>query len=247
MVPLLLVALGCLLMIPSCAEFIAERLPQPYGANTLGLRSAPWVDGERVEYRVVDSLDRYLGRAGFTFAKDGGDWVLNHTSETARLEEHYTMKLEGWSLKPISQVKSIATPEGSIKLSTRYIGGKVEVSASTRPSGSRDGNTITLATSIPTDAYDNDQLPMSLRSLPFETGYTAQYTNIISGTLRTPTTITVKGKETVKTPAGTFESWRVVADFGKVSHYLWYQVEAPHHLVKYDNGDAKLVLSAISP
>jgi membrane protease YdiL (CAAX protease family) len=48
----------------------------------------------------------------------------------------------------------------------------------------------------------------------------------------------VVGKETVSTPAGEFETWKVTLG----SETAWYSLDAPHTLVQYDNGMSVYVM-----
>lgn len=244
-IPLALVVLGLLMLLPSCTEFIGTKIPRPFDSNALDLEPPQWANGETIEYRVVDDFDRYLGYVNFSFHRDGGGWVLRRSGETPRIEEHFTLRLDGATLKPISQVKTVSTAEGNLDLRTRYDRDKVEVEARVarqeQKASNRAPTRVTI--SVPPDSIDNDQLPMLLRCLPFSPGYVAEYTNVIPElALNTPVTVRVLGRELVSTPAGVFDTWRVEADFGQIEHILWYETAAPHHLVKYDNGDAVFLL-----
>ena len=246
-IPIILAAIGLLMFLPSCTEFIVTRVPRPFEGSALGLDRPPWSHGDNVEYRVLDGSGDYLGYVNFSFSRDGWNWVLKRSGETARLEEHFVTSLDGFSLRPISQEKTLVTPDGTLEVVARYSGNKVEITAWTgsQPSARRDGVRPDRATlSIPPDAIDNDQLPMVLRSLPFAEGYTLKCTNVIPELfLKTPTTITVLGNDDIETAIGVFHAWKVEADFGQIKHYLWYQVAEPHHLVKYDNGDTLFLLA----
>ena len=244
-IPLMLTVMGLLMFLPSCTEFIATKIPRPFDSSALDLERPQWSNGETIEYRVVDDLGNYLGYVQFAFARDGGNWVLTRSGETARLEEHFTLRLDGGTLKPISQVKTFSTAEGNLELKARYHSDKVEIEARIGEPGQKaDRQAITkMSATVPPNAVDNDQLPMLLRCLPFSEGYSAEYINVVPElALNTPVTVKVLGREIVDTPAGLFDAWRVEVDFGQVVHSLWYEVDSPHHLVKYDNGDAQYLL-----
>ena len=81
---------------------------------------------------------------------------------------------------------------------------------------------------------------MILRALPFKEGY--QGALVIVPSMGDPATlnavVTVTGQETITTALGPVRSWRVEAQFenSNTIQVLWYSVEAPNYLVKYDNG-----------
>jgi hypothetical protein len=52
-------------------------------------------------------------------------------------------------------------------------------------------------------------------------------------------------RETVDTPAGRIEAWRVIIDAGRSRQFAWYSTDAAHHLVRYDNGRTTFILQRI--
>jgi hypothetical protein len=50
--------------------------------------------------------------------------------------------------------------------------------------------------------------------------------------------VTVTGQETLTTPLGPVRSWRVEAQFENSAtvQVMWYSVDSPNYLVKYDTG-----------
>jgi hypothetical protein len=58
-------------------------------------------------------------------------------------------------------------------------------------------------------------------------------------------TISVIGKESIETPAGTFEAWKLELSVAGGKQYFWYAVEKPNYLVKYDNGYTICLLQEI--
>jgi hypothetical protein len=106
-----------------------------------------------------------------------------------------------------------------------------------------NGKTTTASIDVPSNALDNDQLLMTLRALPFAQGYAADYVTVVAqNALRVNTTIAVVGTETIEVPAGSYEAWHVELQAGQSTQNAWYQVDAPHMLVQYDNGANRMVL-----
>ncbi|HEY3315295.1 MAG TPA: hypothetical protein VGL40_08500 [Bacillota bacterium] len=50
----------------------------------------------------------------------------------------------------------------------------------------------------------------------------------------------VAAVEDVSVPAGTFRCYKFEMPIGPAKQYVWYGVDGPHPLVKYDNGDLAL-------
>ena len=84
--------------------------------------------------------------------------------------------------------------------------------------------------------------PWQLSALPFSSGlvreatlvYPSRWDPDLNASVLTVTdaAVVIHGVESVNTPAGHFMAWCVTVD----GHTAWYEVEAPHTLVKYDDG-----------
>lgn len=105
--------------------------------------------------------------------------------------------------------------------------------------GSYTGNgTTTVAPPVLLDML----WPWQLSALPFSSGlvreatlvYPSRWDPDLNASVLTVTdaAVVVHGVEPVNTPAGHFMAWRVTVD----GNTAWYDVEAPHTLVKYDDG-----------
>jgi hypothetical protein len=87
-----------------------------------------------------------------------------------------------------------------------------------------------------------------VRALPLAEGYRFTYTNIVGASATAlKTTVNVVGKEKIDAPAGSFTTYKVELNFGQASNLAWYDVDKPHHLVRYENTPAKqwLVLTKV--
>ena len=208
----------------------------------LALGSAPWQDGDRAMYDVVDRDGNRLGRSEFTFAREGGAWVLSAADEIGELHQACTVRIDAQTLQPLDEEKTVRTPKADVTLRTSYTGGQLEIKAVV------NGEDRSATISVPAHALDNDQLLMTLRALQFADGYQGSYVNVVAASAtKVKTMVRVQGKETVEVPAGNLEAWRVELDFGQARQHAWYQVDPPHHMVQYDNGTLKFVLAGLSP
>lgn len=204
----------------------------------LPLGPAPWKDGDRLVYDMMDPGGNKAGTLQYCVKKDGNAWVLSSIDKTARIEQDIVMRVDSGTLRPLGEEKTINAMGTTVKVKSAYKEGKLEIS------GVVNGQDKSASVDVPATAIDNDQLQMTLRALKFVEGFEAPLVHIVglSG-LDVDAAIAVKGKETIDVPAGSFETWVVELDFGQTKHRAWYQVASPQNMIQYDKGIFKLVLS----
>jgi hypothetical protein len=204
----------------------------------LALGSAPWSDGDRLQYDWLDKNGTKVGSADYSFAKDGDAWLLSTAEDFASMNQTAKVRVDAQTLAPLGTEKTIKAQGTDALITTAYQGGKLDIKAVV------NGDDKSATMDVPAHSLDNDQIILTLRALQFAEGYEGKYNNIIGqNATRVPTTIRVKGKEQVTVPAGTFEAWKVELDFGQAKHNAWYQVDGAHDLLQYDNGNIKLALT----
>jgi len=220
------------------AALIAACSGRGASVPTVTLGHAPWRDGERLTYNIVDRNGSTLGTSEFRLAQEGDGWQLTATDKAGQLDQTATVRLDGSTLKPLSKEKTIHRAGTDATLKITYSAGKVQINAVV------NGKEQNVSIDMPADGLENDQLLMTLRALPFAQGYDGRLTDVVPDTAsKVPTTVRVASQEQVTTPAGTFTAWRVELDFGQAKQTVWYAVEAPHAMVQYDNGTTRLVLA----
>jgi hypothetical protein len=208
------------------------------GAQQSPFRAAPWQAGDRLIYHVLDKNGNKIGTSGFGFAREGDVWVISFTDKLSNVEQTAMVRLEASSLKPLGEEKSIKAPGVDATVSTTYKDGKLNIDAV------QNGKPSSASIDVPGNAIENDQLLMTLRALPFADRYEVKLVTVVGqNAAKVDTTVRVKGKEKVDVPAGTFEAWKVELDFGQGTQQAWYQVDAPHNMLQYDNGTTKMVLT----
>lgn len=229
---LLLVILAALLVAGCGASATATptAAPAPTGP------AAPWGAGDRAEYSI-ESNGTALGSLVFTTErKDDGHVIKTETSAGA-VTDVSNVRVDK-DLKPIGNTRQVTgAGKADFTLMTVYDKGKLSIQAKTA-----DGDK-TATINVPADSWDNDQSLVSIRALPLADGYSFTYTNVVGASAAVvKTTITVVGRETVTVPAGSFTAYKVEMDFGQGKNLAWYDVKAPHHIVKYENVPAKQVI-----
>ncbi|MGQ9686878.1 MAG: DUF3108 domain-containing protein [Thiobacillaceae bacterium] len=200
-------------------------------APPLTLGPAPWQSGERLSYGWVNRNGEAIGSTDIAFIQEGEAWAILWADKVAGLDQTFTMRIRTDNLRPLGETKTLKAPNTDATISTTYSGGKLQIEAVVK------GQNRSASVDVSENALDNDQLLMTLRAAPFAEGYSAGLVTVVSANAsRLNTTIRVTGQEAITVPAGTYQAWRVELDFGAAKQTAWYEVEAPHNLVQYDNG-----------
>jgi hypothetical protein len=211
----------------------------PPTATGLDLAPAPWSNGETDIYNWLDDASlSQIGTSTITITQQSTNWLIKEVDSIGQEAQTIEMTIATDTLEPVGEQKTIKTSTNDIQLTSVYSNGKVDITAIV------NGTTQKASMDVPSNAVDNDQLLMTLRALPFSEGYSVTY--VIASTMnatKTNGTITVQPQEVVSVPAGSINAWKVEMNFGQATQYAWYEVDAPHRLVKYDNGTTQMVLS----
>ena len=199
--------------------------------------SMPWGNGDRAEY-AIEANGQAVGSLVFTTAAKDMGYVLTTETTIGAVKDVSNVRVDD-SLKPIGATRQLTgAGQSDFTLMTIYDKGKLMIQAKT----SAGDKAATI--DVPADAWDNDQLLMSIRSLPLAAGYTYTLTNVVganAGLIKTQ--LTVVGTESVTVPAGSFNAYKVEMSFGQSKQYIWVDTGTAHHIVKYENTDTKQVIS----
>jgi len=115
--------------------------------------------------------------------------------------------------------------------------GKLKIDTYTRDNEQHD------VIDVPEDAYDDNELLFLLRTIPFEVGYTANFTNVIATAAKEHiATVTVVGEEELQVPSGNFDAYKVEFIMAGSKVYFWYAKNKPHYLLKLDSSASVILL-----
>ncbi|NLG51579.1 MAG: DUF3108 domain-containing protein [Chloroflexi bacterium] len=204
---------------------------------TLELGAAPWQAGDTANYVWLDQSGTEVGTAQVSFAEQEGAWVISQTDNIGTAQQVAEVRVDAETLEPLGEHKTIQAPNTEIEINTTYQDNEVDIQAIV------NGEEQSASMDVPEGALDNDQLLMTLRALPFAEGYEAQVPVLVTqSALKVDLTVTVQGQEEIEVPAGTFNTWRVEISTNQGDQSVWYQVDAPHNLVQYDNGTTRMQL-----
>jgi hypothetical protein len=212
----------------------------PAPGEAITISAIPWPDEEEVSYIIQDQEENTIGSGNLTIAKEGESYILGQYWETGEVKQTGSIRVASDDLKPISEQQTILSSQGEIRINTTYTDNKLKIEAET-PEGNQ-----TVEIDVPEDAYDNDEVLFLFRAIPFEEGYQANYTNVVASAAQKPAvTITVIGKEQVEIAAELFDCWKLELSAAGQKIYMWYSIDSPHYLVKYDNGQSIILLQEI--
>ena len=201
----------------------------------------PWTGAERAEY-VYEAGGKPAGSGVFTVTPKDTGYVFG--SETvAGPVSNITMTSVDKNLKPLGDTVQIS----GTGLATDVALVKIYDNGALRLEAKMANGTKTATVGYPPNTWDNDQLLMSIRALPLAVGYTFSVPIYAGSTAPTNVTIDVTGTETIDVPAGAFNTYKVALDYGQGKQYLWYAVDSPHYLIKYERpeGPQRLILTKV--
>jgi hypothetical protein len=221
------------------------------GLPPLTLSPSPWKDQETDKYTWTNNgSGQSVGTIQYTFKKEIETWLLTSVEKiNDQGVDHETtarVRIDPASLKPIGGEKfvKIQDPNGmttSASFDTTYKDNKFTVNTNVNNAKG------TSAIDVPSDVLDNDQILMTLRAQNYVDGYAARTAVATIGLntdgvvlSSTDVGIRAQGQESLTIPTGTYKTWKLELSFGEKKSYAWYQVAAPYHLLKYDNGTATM-------
>lgn len=229
LIPILVILLAISFVSGGCG---GTKEATPTTTPTGMVSGTPWTDGEQTSYRIEDQKGNLVGSGKLTAKRDSDAWILKQNYTLGSANDDIAIRVRIDNLKPISEKRTISTPQGKTVITTLYGDSELAITAKT-PQGDEKSATI----DVPQDAYDNDEALFLWRTLPFAVGYSTSYINIVAANALKPTiTLTVTGKEEIEVPAGNFNCYKLELSAAGSKQYLWYGVDPPHYLIKYDNG-----------
>ena len=209
----------------------ARPLPS---ASPVAFGPAPWKPGDRTTYNVTTPDGQSAGTATFTLGGEFEAATLSANLMVGGTQDRYQIGFDGKTFAPVSELRSIVTAQGTIDIRSEFHAGGATIEVINNQGTTRQ------QLSLPDTYYANDQFIVILRALPFAADYRGALQLVPSqgDPAWITAVVTVTGQEDVTTPAGTITSWRVEVDYegGVATQVLWYSVEAPNYLVRYDTG-----------
>ena len=210
----------------------------------LAFGATPWQDGEASTYRVIDVNGDYAGTTRFDLTNTASSesdaeanpedvlWNLRREINTQGVQEIVTVDTRGLDFRPVASTLVRLDGANAEQVRTVYSGSQADLELTTR-----QNVTTYERVSIPSDARDQNTLLMIIRALPLAPDYATRLNTFLPIVpLLDRVTISVVDQEEVTVPAGTFDTYQVRLDTGNSRTVAWFGVDAPHPLVKYEDG-----------
>jgi hypothetical protein len=213
--------------------------------QALRLGNAPWQSGETATYTLIDGDGNTVGSALLALTQETVEgapgWVLRRQVTGNGGAEVSSVAMSATGYRPAQSALVLSDTSGSQRVAATYDQGEVDLELTTRLN-----STTYQKANVPSDARDQRSLWSIVRSLPLEQGYSAQLNSFLPLTGRLErVTVTVGKPEQITVPAGVFEAWRVTLDNSDRETLLWLGVDAPHTLVKVEDGGVTWELSQV--
>ncbi len=240
-----------------------NNLNKPTAQDTLLLESAPWNEKITWEYDIHNLLDASVGRSSCSLTP-GSQWVGLQCNETRQQYEVHqgsssfyggagkltmsfqwnsqTMGLESskiiylWDNSPDPRTASAVREDGALVLR------------------SQDQKNLPQRLALPEKFLLDEEWRYRLSALAFDKMKNGKTTMVwpthFAGGINSNTpvmreaTVVVRDPETVSVPAGEFQAYPVELTFAGTNEIqkVWYSVQDPHILLKYNNGFAETYL-----
>jgi hypothetical protein len=202
--------------------------PQP-----LIFGDAPWSGGEASVYRVTDVNGSYAGSARYDMTRqDETTWNMRRETSTQGTQEIVVLDMSVGEYRPSLATMVRIDDGGTEQVRTTYSGSEANLELT-----SKQNITTYQRVSIPSDARDQRSLVVLVRTLPLADNYATRINSFLPIVpILDRVTLSVRGREEVQVPAGTFDTWKVRLDTGDSETLLWVGVDVPHPVVKYVDG-----------
>jgi len=217
---------------PEQTELVASA--QQALDGELKLLSAPWTDGEVLEYsQTMAGRDSGVVRLSIQTSKTNpGHWIIEERSLDPNLISAGRSEVDKETMKPVSDMyKGFGTGETTI---TYYNGGAVVESAGAAPQ----------RTPLNGREWASEEVWAAIRRWPLAPGYESSLLVVTPSGGVLKVMLSVVGTEDVETPAGKFHCYKVQSS--GLGWTFWYSTDAARYLVRRDGGRLSAKLKCVT-
>ena len=211
------------------------------------VRSMPWPDYELLRYDILDQTGLTLGTVDFEVDRQGEEYqfrVLFLLTEGNARDETF-LHVVAETLAPLRYERLATDDDDRIEVMGVYgtdEDGEAIVDSVVIDNGSREEDRV----SIGEFAFDTESSAWLWRSIDLSQDYEVSYRSVNVPASRSQLVrLRVIGQDPIRTPAGTFQTWQVEARPGLNRQTVWYGVDAPHLLVRWDLQPRRYLLREI--
>jgi hypothetical protein len=225
---------------PDQKELVAKA--KTHLPDELKLLPAPWKDGERLTLTMELPNGRTIGIVGLgidSAKADGKDvWkmIVRRFVASGQNEGVSHVLVDKSSNRPLRTdwKHTVLGNSGAV-----WHNDKLDITTK-----DKDGNSETKTVEFEGTAYSNDQWFYGMRQLPLKVGYKVTLPLRIAFTGGNPIglEVTVPKKETIETPVGEFECFRLDTN---IAQTFWIADVPQRYVVRFDGGGVTATLSSI--
>ncbi|MXY80018.1 MAG: DUF3108 domain-containing protein [Chloroflexi bacterium] len=233
-------------LVATCAAACADGTGFPEPSDPVG--STPWPDYELLRYDITDQTGARVGGVDFEVERRGDEYrlrVLFLLPETAT-EDETVVFVDAASLRPLRYERLATTPGERVEVRATYgvgvDGQRFVDSVVVDGAGDRREERLELEDF----SFDTDSSAWLWRTLPFALDLELSYRNVNVFAQRTQLVgLRVRGQDEIHTPVGDFLAWQLEVRPGVERQTVWFAVDAPHILVRWDLEPRRYLLSGI--
>jgi hypothetical protein len=233
-------------LLAMCAAACADGTGFPEPSDPVG--RAPWPDYELLRYDITDQTGARVGGVDFEVERRGDEYrlrVLFLLPATAT-EDETVVFVDAASLRPLRYERLATTPGERVEVRATYgvdaDGQRFVESVVVDADGERQEERLELEDF----SFDTDSSAWLWRTLPFALDLELSYRNVNVFAQRTQLVgLRVRGQDEIHTPVGDFLAWQLEVRPGVERQTVWFAVDAPHILVRWDLEPRRYLLSEI--
>ena len=242
---LLMLGLTAALLVAACTE--GSDFPDPSNpvANT------PWPDYELLRYDITDQTEVSIGTVDFEVERQDDEFRLRilFLLPQSGAEDELTLFVDAATLEPLRYERLATTTDQRVEVTATY--GRDPASD---PPGQPivdtvvidDGERSELRLELDEHAFDTDSSAWLWRAIGFEIDQELSYRSVNVFAQRSQLVgLRVRGQDQIRTPAGDFLAWQLEIRPGVERQTVWYAVDAPHILVRWDLEPRRYLLREI--
>lgn len=220
-----------------------------FGEPTNPVSQIPWPDYELATYAMYDQTDAELGTLELEAQREGDRYrlrVLFDVTSTSTRDEAL-LWVDGETLSPIRYERNARSPDETVFVAGEYgVDGDGEAIVDVVVVD-EEGERFEERLSIGEFAFDNETSAWLWRTLAFEQDLELTYRSVNLAQRRSQLVqLAVQGQDVLRGPDGEDVTvWQVAATPGVEVSRAWYEVEAPHRLIRWDQQPRRFVLREV--
>ena len=196
----------------------------------------PWPDYELLRYDIIDQTGETLGTVDFEVERVGAEYRLRilFLLSGGEARDEVLLAVRADTLQPLRYERLAVAPGRRLEAEGRYgrdEEGEPILESVVIEDGEREEERLRIGDS----AFDTDSSAWLWRSVAFATDLELTYRSVNVRVQRSQLVrLRVVGQDMLRTPVGTVLAWQLEARPGLERQNVWYQVDPPHLLLRWD-------------